>query len=38
MPADKVCVKLKKKDSQVCDLRYGKFLLLAYMSWSASCL
>ena len=38
MPADKVCEKLKKKDSQVCDLRYGKFLLLAYMAWSVSCL
>jgi len=24
MPADKVCVKLKKIDSQVCDLRYDK--------------
>jgi hypothetical protein len=32
MPAEKVCEKLKKKDSQICDLRYGKFLLLAYMS------
>lgn len=24
MPADKVCEKLKKKDSQICDLRYDK--------------
>lgn len=24
MPAEKVCEKLKKKDSQICDLRYGK--------------
>jgi hypothetical protein len=26
MPADKVCEKLKKKDSQICDLRYGELL------------
>ena len=25
MPAEKVCEKLKKKDKQVCELRYGKF-------------
>lgn len=24
MPADKICEKLKKKDSQICELRYGK--------------
>lgn len=24
LPVDKVCQKLKKKDVQVCDLRYGK--------------
>lgn len=24
LPADKVCEKLKKKDEQICDLRYGK--------------
>ena len=24
MPAEKVCEKLKKKDKQICDLRYGK--------------
>ncbi|XP_066996772.2 mesencephalic astrocyte-derived neurotrophic factor homolog [Anabrus simplex] len=24
MPADKICEKLKKKDSQICDLRYDK--------------
>lgn len=24
MPMDKVCEKLKKKDAQICDLRYGK--------------
>lgn len=23
MPAEKVCEKLKKKDAQICDLRYG---------------
>uniref|UniRef100_A0A0A1WQR9 Mesencephalic astrocyte-derived neurotrophic factor homolog n=1 Tax=Zeugodacus cucurbitae TaxID=28588 RepID=A0A0A1WQR9_ZEUCU len=26
MPADKICEKLKKKDAQICDLRYGKSL------------
>lgn len=26
MPANKVCEKLKKKDSQICDLRYGMFV------------
>lgn len=30
MPADKVCEKLKKKDIQICDLRYGKFLCLDF--------
>jgi mesencephalic astrocyte-derived neurotrophic factor len=25
MPADKICEKLKKKDVQICDLRYGGF-------------
>lgn len=25
MPAEKICEKLKKKDSQICDLRYGMF-------------
>lgn len=24
MPADKICEKLKKKDNQICDLRFGK--------------
>jgi hypothetical protein len=24
LPGDKICEKLKKKDSQVCELRYGK--------------
>ena len=24
MPAEKVCEKLKKKDKQICELRYGK--------------
>jgi mesencephalic astrocyte-derived neurotrophic factor len=29
LPADKICEKLKKKDAQICDLRYGEngFLL-----------
>lgn len=25
MPAEKICEKLKKKDAQICDLRYGKY-------------
>lgn len=25
MPVEKVCEKLKKKDSQICELKYGKF-------------
>jgi Degradation arginine-rich protein for mis-folding. len=25
MPATKICEKLKKSDSQICDLRYGKW-------------
>jgi hypothetical protein len=25
MPAEKVCEKLKKKDKQICELRYGKY-------------
>ena len=24
VPADKICEKLKKKDKQICELRYGK--------------
>lgn len=24
MPADKICEKLKKKDNQICDLKFGK--------------
>lgn len=27
MPANKVCEKLKKKDAQICDLRYGMFII-----------
>lgn len=27
MPAEKVCEKLKKKDAQICDLRYGMIQL-----------
>ena len=26
-PVDKVCEKLKKKDVQICDLRFGKILI-----------
>lgn len=25
MPSDKICEKLKKKDAQICDLRFGKY-------------
>ena len=28
MPSEKVCEKLKKKDRQICELRYGKFLFM----------
>jgi len=43
MPADKVCEKLKKKDVQICDLRYGSHLyndgyclsLVESVSWFA---
>jgi len=28
MPSDKVCEKLKKKDKQICELRYGETLTL----------
>lgn len=28
LPVDKVCQKLKKKDVQVCDLRYGNILVI----------
>lgn len=24
VPVDKICEKLKKKDSQICELKYGK--------------
>lgn len=26
MPADKICEKLKKKDNQICDLRFGMYI------------
>lgn len=25
MPADKICEKLKKRDAQICDLRFGMY-------------
>lgn len=28
MPADKICEKLKKKDQQICDLRFGEYFLV----------
>ena len=32
MPADKICEKLKKKDVQICDLKYGKILKSSFYS------
>lgn len=44
MPVEKICEKLKKKDSQICDLRYGKKTYRAFMfnsfilcDWSINC-
>ena len=31
VPADKVCEKLKKKDKQICELRYGKYRLIDHI-------
>ena len=31
-PVDKVCEKLKKKDNQMCDLRFGNLLLFRYVN------
>ena len=31
VPPEKVCEKLKKKDKQVCELRYGKILLAIFL-------
>ena len=28
LPPNKICDKLKKKDSQICDLKYGESILL----------
>lgn len=30
MPVERVCEKLKKKDSQICELKYGKFRFLSH--------
>lgn len=30
MPADKICEKLKKKDNQICDLKFGKGLVTVH--------
>lgn len=30
LPIEKVCEKLKKKDVQICDLRYGKHILFFF--------
>lgn len=31
MPADKICEKLKKKDPQICDLRYGIYIYIFFV-------
>lgn len=28
MPADKICEKLKKKDTQICELKYGRLKIV----------
>jgi len=33
MPADKICEKLKKKDAQICDLRFGTCNTRAFSSF-----
>jgi len=33
MPADKICEKLKKKDAQICDLRFGMLFIDFYKSY-----
>lgn len=39
MPADKICEKLKKKDAQICDLRFGIYnnQVLVIFITNASC-
>lgn len=32
MPAEKICEKLKKKDAQICDIRYGNLFFLFYFN------
>ena len=36
MPVEKVCEKLKKKDKQICELRYGKQGFQILETWSLS--
>lgn len=36
MPADKICLKLYKKDEQICDLRYGMYFYKMYISQASS--
>jgi hypothetical protein len=31
LPAEKICEKLRKKDNQICDLRYGNFELICFL-------
>lgn len=35
-PVDKVCEKLKKKDNQICDLRFGIWLLFTHVNQQIS--
>ena len=42
MPIEKVCEKLKKKDKQICELRYGEFfityLVIVFYYYIGSCI
>lgn len=33
MPADKICEKLKKRDAQICDLRFGMYNICTLLSF-----
>ena len=37
-PVEKICEDLKKKDSQICELRYGECIILRNMQWKITCL
>jgi len=38
MPADKICMKLYRRDEQICDLRYGTFTLWLLLATELSVL